>query len=105
MKNGDWSFDNLKKPKTQMRTVWAITSPKKEEKKFGKHPTQKPVELLKRIILASTNEGDLILDQFCGSGTTGVAACELNRRFVGIDIEKKYIDVAVKRLKCHIKSI
>ena len=99
MKNGKWLHDNLKKPKMQMRTVWSMTSPKKEEKKFGKHPAQKPVELLKRIILASTKEGDLVLDPFCGSGTTGVAACELNRRFVGIDIEKKYLDIAVKRLK------
>lgn len=98
MKEGEWKSDNFKKPDMQMRTVWSITSPKKEEKKFGKHPTQKPVELLKRIILSSTKEGHLILDPFCGSSTTGVTAYMLNRRFVGIDTEKKYLELSVKRL-------
>jgi site-specific DNA-methyltransferase (adenine-specific) len=98
MKNSDWSDDFIKKPNTQMRSVWSINPPKKEEKKFGKHPTQKPVDLLKRIILASTNENDLILDPFTGSSTTGVAAKELNRRFVGIDIMQEYLDLSIKRL-------
>jgi len=71
----------------QMRNVWEISAPQAEEKKFGKHPTQKPVELLKRIILASTKEGDLVLDPFCGSSTTGVAAVSLNRKYVGMDLE------------------
>ena len=99
MKTTDWLDDQLKKPKTQMRSVWSITSPKKLEKEFGKHPTQKPLDLLIRIILASTKEGDLVLDPFCGSGTTGVAAHILNRKFVGIDIEKKYLEIAIKRCK------
>lgn len=99
MKNGEWSDDRLKKSSSQMRTVWAITAPKKSEKRFGKHPTQKPVELLKRIILASTKERDLILDPFCGSGTTGVVSYMLNRRFIGIDNEKKYIQMSIRRLK------
>lgn len=98
MKNSNWD-DFLKKPKVQMRTVWSITAPKQIEKKFGKHPTQKPIELLKRIILSSTNEGNLILDPFCGSSSTGVVALKLNRRFVGIDIEKKYLDISIKRFK------
>jgi site-specific DNA-methyltransferase (adenine-specific) len=58
----------------QMRNLWQISAPPVEEKKFGKHPTQKPLELLSRIILASTKEGDLVLDPFCGSSTTGVTA-------------------------------
>lgn len=99
MKHGEWSEDRLKNPKMQMRSVWAITAPKKTEKKFGKHPTQKPIDLLKRIILASTKEEDLILDPFCGSSTTGIASYMLNRRFVGIDIEKKYIDLSIRRFK------
>lgn len=99
MKNGIWDEDSYKKPKSQMRTVWSITAPKKSEKKFGRHPTQKPLELLKRIILASTKEGDIILDPFCGSGTTGVAALMLGRKFIGVEREKKYIDVSVKRFK------
>lgn len=72
MKYGDWSDDFIKKPEKQMRSVWAIGTPKPYEKEFGKHPTQKPLELLRRIILASTNSGDLILDPFTGSSTTGI---------------------------------
>ena len=81
-----------------MRSVWAIGTPTKKEKTFGKHPTQKPVDLLERIILASTNEGDLILDPFMGSGTTGVAAVKLNRKFVGIEKETDFVALAEKRI-------
>ena len=98
MKNGDFSSDFIKKPNTQMRSVWAIGTPKKSEKIFGKHPTQKPLDLLERIILASTNEGDLILDPFMGSATTGVAALKHNRKFVGIEKEKEFVELAEKRL-------
>ncbi len=83
----------------QMRNIWEISAPPSEEKKFGKHPTQKPVALLNRVILASTKEGDLVLDPFCGSSTTGIAAVLLNRKYVGIDLEDEYLDVSVKRLK------
>lgn len=98
MKNGDFSSDFIKKPNTQMRSVWAIGTPKKSEKTFGKHPTQKPLDLLERIILASTNEGDLVLDPFMGSATTGVAALKHNRKFVGIEKEKEFVELAEKRL-------
>ena len=87
----------------QMRNVWEISAPSAEEKRFGKHPTQKPVELLTRIILASTKEGDLVLDPFCGSSTTGVAAVLLNRRYVGIDLEEEYLELSKKRLQEAIK--
>jgi site-specific DNA-methyltransferase (adenine-specific) len=83
----------------QMKDVWNIPLPKKAEKKYGKHPTQKPIELLKRIILASTNEGDLILDPFCGSSTTGLACKELNRKYIGIDNVKEYLDLSIKRFQ------
>ncbi|MCK4309864.1 MAG: site-specific DNA-methyltransferase [Methanomicrobia archaeon] len=99
MKEGDWSEDSIKKPKTQMRSVWAIHTPKPEEKKHGKHPTQKPELLLKRIILASTNEGDLILDPFTGSSTTGLVAYKYKRRFIGIDNEKEYLDLSIRRFE------
>lgn len=99
MKNGGWPDDFLKKQNTQMRSVWAIGTPKTIEKKFGKHPTQKPEELLKRIVLASTNKGDLIVDPFTGSSTTGIAAHLFGRRFIGIDTEKKYLDVSIKRFE------
>jgi site-specific DNA-methyltransferase (adenine-specific) len=99
MKNGHFPEDKLKKENTQMRSVWSISTPKNSEKEFGKHPTQKPFELLKRIVLASTDENDIILDPFCGSGTTGVACrCLKNRLFIGIEIEKKYCELAKKRL-------
>lgn len=83
----------------QMKTVWSISAPGRQEKVFGKHPTQKPVALLERIILASTNEGDLILDPFCGSCTTGVAAIRQRRRFIGIETDAEYARIAVERLK------
>lgn len=81
----------------QMKDVWTTSLTKPSEKKFGKHPTQKPLELLEKIILASTNENDLILDPFSGSGTTGIAASMLNRNYVGIDKEKTYLDISIKR--------
>jgi len=100
IKNGDWSEDFIKKPGKQMRSIWAINTPKNGEKKYGKHPTQKPEALLERIILASSNESDIVLDPFCGSATTGVASVRHNRKFVGIDLEKEYFDkYAIPRLK------
>lgn len=83
----------------QMRSVWAINTPQKIEKKFGKHPTQKPEELLKRVVLASTKKNDLVLDLFTGSSTTGLAAYLFGRRFIGIDTEKKYLDLSIKRFE------
>ena len=72
---------------------------KGEEKKFSKHPTQKPIELLKRVVLASTRMGDKILDPFTGSSTTGLATYLYGRKFVGIDNEKKYLDLSIKRFE------
>jgi site-specific DNA-methyltransferase (adenine-specific) len=66
-------------------------------KKHGKHPTQKSLALLRRIVLASTNPGDLILDPFTGSSTTGIAAVTEGRKFIGIDSERKYLDLSLKR--------
>ncbi|OGS33005.1 MAG: DNA methyltransferase [Elusimicrobia bacterium RIFOXYA2_FULL_53_38] len=83
----------------QMKSVWPILPPATQEKEFGKHPTQKPLDLLKRILLASSNPGDLILDPFMGSGTTGVAAVLLKRKFVGMDLDYGYITTAIKRLQ------
>jgi len=83
----------------QMRNLWEFMPPNKEEKKYGKHPTQKPLPLLKRIILASTKKGQLVLDPFNGSGTTGIAAACLNRKYIGMELDKKYIDLTIKRYK------
>jgi len=82
----------------QMKSVWEFYPPAKEEKVFGKHPTQKPVALLERIILASTNPNDTVLDPFMGSGTTGVAAVHLKRRFVGIELDIQYAHLATTRI-------
>src|SRR3990167_2375695 len=98
MKEGSWTEDQLKKPGLQMRSVWAMGTPKPAEKKYGKHPTQKPLDLLKRIVLSSTNKGDVILDPFTGSSTTGLAAVMHDRKFVGIDMEKDYLELSKKRL-------
>ena len=98
-KEGEWPEDFLKKPGKQMRSVWALNTPRPWEKKFGKHPTQKPYDLLKRIVLASTSEGDIVLDPFTGSSTTGLAAVAHGRKFIGIDTEKEYLDLSKKRYK------
>lgn len=100
MKNGEWSEDFIKKPGLQMRSVWSIYPPQKWEKTFGKHPTQKPIALLKRVILSSTKPGAIILDPFTGSSTTGIASKLVGKRkFIGIDMDKSYLDLSIKRLK------
>ncbi len=98
-------YEILHEKGKQMRSVWAITTPQKSEKRFGKHPTQKSSELLKRVVLASTNENDLVLDPFAGSSTTGLAAHLFGRRFIGIDNEKKYLDLSIQRFKELNKNI
>lgn len=97
MREGDWAGDFMKAPNKQMRSVWAIATPKPSEKKFGKHPTQKPLELLERIVLASTEPDAVILDPFTGSSTTGLAAVKHGRKFIGIDREQKYLDLSAQR--------
>lgn len=82
----------------QMKSLWKVGIPTKEEKKFGKHPTQKPVSLLNRILLASTDPGDWVFDPFSGSSTTGVVAAKLGRKFVGCELDDESIAVSVKRL-------
>ena len=83
----------------QMKTVWRMNSPRAAEKEHGKHPTQKPVELIERCLRASTREGDVVLDPFAGSGSTGVAALRLGRRFIGIEIAPHFAQMSVKRLR------
>lgn len=97
----------------QMKDVWKFEENEpefyissvtpKSEKTEGKHPTQKPLGLLRRIIEASTNEGDLILDPFNGSGTTGIVASRLKRKYIGIDKEKEYLDLTIRRKECDSK--
>ena len=75
-------------PASEVSSVWRIATVAGTEKRLGHHPTQKPLRLVRRALLASTREGDLVFDPFCGSGTTGVAAKELGRFFVGAELEE-----------------
>jgi site-specific DNA-methyltransferase (adenine-specific) len=101
-----FNYEEMKKLNNgkQMKTVWSIPAPNGDEKFFGKHPTQKPLKLIERIILASTVENDLIFDPFSGSSTTGLAAIKLNRLFVGCELEDEFISLSVKRIKKHINQ-
>lgn len=81
----------------QMKDVWESSLTKPSEKKYGKHSTQKPEGILEKIILSSTDEHDLILDPFNGSGTTGIVASRLNRKYIGIEKEKEFLDLTVRR--------
>lgn len=89
----------------QMKDVWTgpLTPPK--EKKEGKHPTQKPVYILERLIQASTSENAVVLDPFCGSSSTGVAAKRLGRKYIGIDNEKEYIELSIRRLEAENEKL
>jgi site-specific DNA-methyltransferase (adenine-specific) len=82
----------------QMKNVWRFSTPGDDEKRLGKHPTQKPVALIERCLRATTDPGDLILDPFAGSGSTGVAALRLGRRFVGYEQNEAYAQLAARRL-------
>jgi site-specific DNA-methyltransferase (adenine-specific) len=79
--------------------VWSQLTPRKAEKVLGKHPTQKPLALLERIIASTTSHRALVLDPFSGSGTTGVAALKLGRRYIGIEVEPKYLQLSEQRLR------
>jgi site-specific DNA-methyltransferase (adenine-specific) len=86
----------------QMQSLWHIKPPAPREKRYGKHPTQKPEALLDRLIRASSNPGEMVLDPFCGSATTGVVCARLGRRFVGFEMDQSYIELATKRLEDEI---
>jgi site-specific DNA-methyltransferase (adenine-specific) len=80
-----------------LNPIWTMTAPGSDEKEHGKHPTQKPVALVERCLLASTNEGDLVLDPFLGGGTTAIAALHIKRGCVGIELDLAYLTLAAKR--------
>lgn len=89
----------------QMKSVWRMTPPKKDEKVHGKHPTQKPVALLERIILASTEPGDTVFDPFVGSSTTGVAAIRTGRKFLGCELEDDFVSLSKQRLRSALRDV
>jgi site-specific DNA-methyltransferase (adenine-specific) len=82
----------------QMKSVWQIPPPEPWEKRFGKHPTQKPVALLKRVLLAASDEDDLVLDPFMGSGVTALLALRTSRRVIGVEMIEEWVMLAVRRL-------
>ena len=83
----------------QMKDVWQFTSPKKIEKEFGKHPTQKPLEILKWIVKSSSKPKHVVLDCFMGSGTTAIACVELNRNFIGCELNSDFHKISQNKLK------
>ena len=95
-----FNYDEMKQRNgdRQMKNVWRFTAPGKIEKQHGKHPTQKPVALIEQCLSASTMAGDRVFDPFAGSASTGVAALQINRRFVGCEVDAKFATLARKRL-------
>lgn len=89
----------------QMKSVWEIKPPETWEKKFGKHPTQKPVALLERILLASSNEGDLVLDPFSGSGTTLLSAFRLRRQALGCELSAEFLSLSLRRICSNLVQV
>ena len=89
----------------QMKSVWRMAPPKKDEKTYGKHPTQKPVALLERIILASTEPGDTVFDPFAGSSTTGVAAILTGRKFTGCELDEAFVSLSEQRLRAALSEV
>jgi site-specific DNA-methyltransferase (adenine-specific) len=100
----NYDLINSRDPKAQLSSVWSIPSVPQREKLQGYHPTQKPLRLVRRAILASSGEGELVFDPFCGSGTTGVAAKELGRFFVGSEREEEYAELAGRRLGAAVRG-
>ena len=95
---------NSPDPSAQVSSVWCIPAVPRREKTHGHHPTQKPLRLIRRAILASTREGDLVFDPFCGSGTTGVGAKELDRFFVGAEMDREFAQLAERRIQTAVRG-
>ena len=105
-KNWIFNYKELKKMNggKQMRNVWDIPMTPTSERKLGKHPSQKPIELIERLVLASTNQNELIIDPFVGSGTLPVVAKMNGRRFIGIDNNEEFVNLSNKRLSLISKN-
>lgn len=99
-KGGKWTFNRLSDTYEIPEIVGGLTP--KSEKLNGGHPTQKPIYVMKWIIERLTNEGDIVLDPFMGSGSTGVACKELDRSFIGIELDETYFNIAKNRINDYI---
>jgi site-specific DNA-methyltransferase (adenine-specific) len=100
----NYDLVNSLDPAHQLSSVWRIPTVPKREKLHGYHPTQKPLRLVRRALLASTREGELVFDPFCGSGTSGVAAKELDRFFVSTEMEEEFCELASRRIKATLRG-
>jgi site-specific DNA-methyltransferase (adenine-specific) len=94
-----WRRDEFARDEADLDSVWTMTAPSSDEKTFGKHPTQKPIALIERCLLASTSEGDLVLDPFLGGATTAVTCMRMKRGCVGIELDESHAKLAVKRIE------
>lgn len=106
-KNWTFNYKALKEINggVQMRNMWDIPMTPSSEKKFGKHPSQKPIAVISRLVIGASMKGDVILDPFMGSGTLPLVADMLGRKFIGIDSDKKYCELAAKRINFQPKNI
>jgi site-specific DNA-methyltransferase (adenine-specific) len=93
-----WQICELPEPGGD-QVVWSVPTPGAREKIHGRHPTQKPLALLERVLAASSAPGDLVLDPFSGSATTGVAALHAGCRFLGLERDPAYVDLGASRLR------
>ena len=102
-----FNYDEMRRENggKQMKTVWQFTAAGRKEKEFGKHPTQKPTALIDRCIRASTHPGDVVLDPFTGTASAGVAALKVERRFIGIEVDKSFAEIGEKRLSQVLPSV
>lgn len=96
-KGSKWTFNRQSDNYDRSELKYPITS--KSEKKLGEHPTQKPIKLMEELVLRHSNAGDVVLDPFMGSGSTGVACFNTGRDFIGIELDEKYFDIAKNRIK------
>ncbi|BDG05778.1 DNA-methyltransferase [Anaeromyxobacter oryzae] len=93
-----WQICERPEPEGE-QVVWSVPTPGPREKVHGRHPTQKPLSLLQRVLAASAAPGDLVLDPFSGSGTTGVAALRMGCHFLGLERDPAYVELAARRLR------
>ncbi len=97
-----WRRAEFSRDEAALDSIWTMSAPGSDEKTHGKHPTQKPVALIERCLLASTGEGDLVLDPFLGGGTTAVACVRNKRGCVGIEMDEAHMNLCVKRIKAEL---
>lgn len=97
------AWSSLNKPARMIRYVWSGNYRGPETKDPHWHPTQKPIEVMRRLIEYASKPGQVVLDPYMGSGTTGVAALRAGRRFIGIEIEERWFNNAIRRITCELQ--